>query len=102
MAACESNPRTGRKLRTDVSATLFLSDPDDYDGGELEVADTYGSHKRQIVRRRSGALSRHKPAPGDADHAGRAAGVVLLDRKPDSRRRRADPCSTRWTAPSSS
>ena len=38
------DPRTGQKLRTDLSATLFLSDPDDYDGGELEVADTYGVH----------------------------------------------------------
>src|SRR5882757_3569120 len=36
------DPRDGRKLRTDISATLFLSDPDDYDGGELEVMDTYG------------------------------------------------------------
>ena len=36
------DPRTGRKLRTDLSATLFLSDPDDYDGGELEIADAYG------------------------------------------------------------
>jgi PKHD-type hydroxylase len=38
------DPRTGAKLRTDLSATLFLSDPCDYDGGELEVADTYGVH----------------------------------------------------------
>jgi len=38
------DPRTGEKFRTDVSATLFLSDPDDYDGGELEVADAYGVH----------------------------------------------------------
>jgi PKHD-type hydroxylase len=38
------DPRTGGKLRTDLSATLFLSDPGDYDGGELEVADTYGVH----------------------------------------------------------
>ncbi len=38
------DPLTGRKLRTDLSATLFLSDPEDYDGGELEVADTYGVH----------------------------------------------------------
>ena len=36
------DPRTGLKLRTDLSATLFLSDPGDYDGGELEVADAYG------------------------------------------------------------
>jgi PKHD-type hydroxylase len=42
------HPRTGRKLRTDISATLFLSDPDDYEGGELEVADTYGSHSVKL------------------------------------------------------
>ena len=32
------------RLRTDLSATLFLSDPDDYDGGELIVEDAYGEH----------------------------------------------------------
>ena len=37
-------PRAGRKIRTDVSATLFLSAPDEYDGGELLVEDTYGAH----------------------------------------------------------
>ncbi|RDI99164.1 Fe2+-dependent dioxygenase [Dyella solisilvae] len=31
-------------VRTDISATLFLSEPDEYDGGELIVEDTYGSH----------------------------------------------------------
>ena len=35
--------RSGR-IRTDLSATLFLSDPDSYDGGELIVEDTYGEH----------------------------------------------------------
>lgn len=34
----------GLRIRTDVSATVFLSDPEDYDGGELTVEDTYGSH----------------------------------------------------------
>ncbi|PLQ01300.1 Fe2+-dependent dioxygenase [Cupriavidus pauculus] len=38
------HPHNGRKLRTDVSATLFLSDPASYDGGELQVEDTYGVH----------------------------------------------------------
>ena len=37
-------PGTGLRLRTDVSATLFLTEPDDYDGGELVVEDTYGNH----------------------------------------------------------
>jgi PKHD-type hydroxylase len=32
------------RFRTDVSATLFLTDPDDYDGGELIVEDAYGEH----------------------------------------------------------
>ena len=31
------------RVRTDLSATLFLSDPDDYDGGELVIEDTYGT-----------------------------------------------------------
>jgi PKHD-type hydroxylase len=32
------------RVRTDLSATLFLSPPDEYDGGELVVDDTYGAH----------------------------------------------------------
>jgi PKHD-type hydroxylase len=36
------SPHDGRKIRTDVSATLFLTNPADYDGGELQVQDTYG------------------------------------------------------------
>ncbi len=34
----------GMRMRADVSSTLMLSDPDEYDGGELVVEDTYGSH----------------------------------------------------------
>ena len=34
----------GGHLRSDISCTLFLSEPDDYDGGELIVSDTYGEH----------------------------------------------------------
>ncbi len=37
-------PGTSFRIRTDVSATLFLSQPDEYDGGELDVEDTYGVH----------------------------------------------------------
>jgi PKHD-type hydroxylase len=33
---------TGRRMRADISATLFLTKPEDYDGGELLVEDTYG------------------------------------------------------------
>lgn len=31
-------------LRSDVSCTLFLNDPDEYDGGRLIISDTYGEH----------------------------------------------------------
>jgi PKHD-type hydroxylase len=34
--------RTRHRIRTDISATLFLSEPEDYDGGELVLDDTYG------------------------------------------------------------
>jgi PKHD-type hydroxylase len=37
-------PGTPHKVRTDLSATLFLTEPDEYDGGELTVEDTYGVH----------------------------------------------------------
>lgn len=39
---------TGQRIRTDVSATLFLSKPEEYDGGELFVEDTYGVHSVKL------------------------------------------------------
>jgi PKHD-type hydroxylase len=38
----------GEALRTDVSSTLFLSEPDEYDGGELVIDDTYGAHQVKL------------------------------------------------------
>ncbi len=35
-------------VRTDLSATLFLADPDEYDGGELEIEDTYGTQRVKL------------------------------------------------------
>jgi PKHD-type hydroxylase len=35
---------TAHRVRTDLSATLFLADPGAYDGGELVIEDTYGAH----------------------------------------------------------
>ncbi|HEY0294862.1 MAG TPA: Fe2+-dependent dioxygenase [Bordetella sp.] len=35
-------------LRTDLSATLFLCEPDEYEGGELTVKDTYGEHAAKL------------------------------------------------------
>ncbi|XQW84518.1 Fe2+-dependent dioxygenase [Thalassotalea piscium] len=37
-------PGTPVKVRTDVSMTLFLNEPEEYDGGELVIEDTYGAH----------------------------------------------------------
>jgi PKHD-type hydroxylase len=39
---------SGTRVRTDVSATLFLSEPAEYDGGELVVEDTYGTHSVKL------------------------------------------------------
>lgn len=41
-------PGSSQQLRTDLSCTLFLSEPEDYEGGELEVIDTYGSHEVKL------------------------------------------------------
>jgi PKHD-type hydroxylase len=39
---------TGQRVRSDVSCTLFLAEPDEYDGGELVVDDTYGSQRIKL------------------------------------------------------
>ena len=36
------------RVRTDLSATLFLTPPEEYDGGELVVDDTYGAHSVKL------------------------------------------------------
>ena len=41
-------PGTPYRIRTDISATLFLSKPDEYDGGELVIDDVYGSHSVKL------------------------------------------------------
>jgi PKHD-type hydroxylase len=41
-------PGTGMKIRTDLAATLFLSPPEEYDGGELLIEDTYGMQKVKL------------------------------------------------------
>jgi len=46
--AIRSVPRTGHRVRTDISATLFLSAPEEYDGGELVIDDTYGPHEVKL------------------------------------------------------
>src|SRR5262245_20115955 len=39
---------TGHRVRTDLSATLFLTEPEDYDGGELMIEDTYGTQSVKL------------------------------------------------------
>lgn len=40
--------RGGAPMRTDVSCTVFLSDPEEYEGGELTVIDSYGTHEVKL------------------------------------------------------
>lgn len=55
-------PGTQVHVRSDVSATLFLSEPDDYDGGELVIEDSFG---RQRVKLAAGHLITY---PGSSLH----------------------------------
>ena len=42
-------PGTGHRLRTDLSATLFFAGPEEYDGGELIIEDTYGAKSVKLA-----------------------------------------------------
>ncbi len=46
--AVMKDPLSGQWLRSDISCTVFLSSPEDYDGGELQVEDTFGSHQLKL------------------------------------------------------
>lgn len=46
--AIRTHTGTGHRIRTDLSCTLFFSDPDEYEGGELVVQDTYGDHRVKL------------------------------------------------------
>ncbi len=76
---------TCHRIRTDLSATLFFSAPEEYDGGELVVEDTYGT---QRVKLPAGhmilypATSLHHVNAGDAWGSHR---FVFLDSEHDSR-----------------
>ena len=70
---------SSERVRTDLSATLFLSDPADYDGGELMIEDMFG---HRSIKLPAGDLvlypstSVHRVMPVTR---GRAAGLLLLD-----------------------
>lgn len=51
--AMRMSPDGSGYVRADVSATLFLADPEAYDGGELEIQDTFGRHS---VKLKAGSL----------------------------------------------
>ncbi len=55
-------PEGGQRVRTDISCTLFLSDPQDYDGGELIIHDTHGD---QHIKLPAGSLVLY---PGTSVH----------------------------------
>ena len=67
--AVRAVPGTALQMRTDLSCTLFLSEPEDYEGGELVIVDTYGTHE---VKLPAGDLvlypstSRHRVEPVSA------------------------------------
>lgn len=41
-------PGTSMRFRTDVSATLFLAEPEEYDGGELQIEEVYGTQSVKL------------------------------------------------------
>lgn len=64
--AVRAVPGSSHFIRTDLSATLFLTDPAEYDGGELVVFDTFGQHAVKLpagdlVLYNSGSLHRVNP-----------------------------------------
>ena len=92
LACRQCDPRasgTPVRIRTDVSSTLFISAPEDYDGGELVVEDTYGSHAVKLPAGDMIVYPAHQPASRHADHARLAHRLVLLDPEPDPRRDQA-------------
>lgn len=46
--AIQTDRFTGLKVRTDVSTTVFLSEPEEYEGGELIAEDSYGCHEVKL------------------------------------------------------
>jgi PKHD-type hydroxylase len=64
--AVRAVPGSSHFIRTDLSSTLFLTDPTEYDGGELVVFDTFGAHQVKLpagdlILYTSGSLHRVNP-----------------------------------------
>jgi PKHD-type hydroxylase len=60
--AVRYSPDDGQRVRTDLSCTVFLNEPGDYNGGELCIADTYGE---QIIKLAAGHMVMY---PGTSLH----------------------------------
>ena len=83
------------RIRSDLSATLFLSEPEDYDGGELLIEEMYGA---QSVKLPAGDLVLYpsKSLQGDTGNARPAGLQLFLATEPDPRRcRPRDPVPAR-------
>ena len=68
-------------------ATLFLADPTEYDGGELEIESPFGVQSVRSWRQATWCCIRPAACTGESRHPRRLRGLVLLDRKPGRRRR---------------
>lgn len=107
--AVRSDPLTGQHVRTDISCTLFLSEPQEYEGGELVVEDTYGSHSvklpaGEMIVYPSASLHRVEPVRAGARlasfmwvqslvrDAGRRAILFEMDRSVMNLRQKLDNC----------
>jgi hypothetical protein len=89
--AIRAMPGGGGYVRTDVSSTLFISAPEDYDGGELVVEDTYGEHAVKLPAGHNDRLSGRQRAPRQPGDARLAHRLVLLDPEHGARRHAAPP-----------
>ncbi len=72
-------------LRTDLSATLFLSAPEEYEGGELVIDDPLGARRVKLPAGDLVAVSGDLRASRRTDFTGRTAGFLLLDPEPGAR-----------------
>ena len=64
-------PGTPHRVRTDLSATLFFTPPEEYEGGELLIEDTYGMHNIKLpaghmILYPSSSLHHVRPVTGGA------------------------------------
>ncbi len=87
--AVRTHPSTRQNVRTDLAATLFLSDPDSYDGGELVISHGLGHervklHAGSMVLYPAGTVHRVEPVTAkgtgaDSGFAGRVASFFWIE-----------------------